>query len=302
MARPIGAADRVRILAERGEEDSTIDNGATCTQLRYLARVASATGLERFREPIGHGLAFLLAAQYPNGGWPQFFPLREDYSRHITFNDGAMIGVMRLLRDVAGGDPPFGFVDAAARSAADRAIRRGLRAILDAQVRVRGRLTAWCAQHDEVTLEPRSARAYEPASLSGKESVEIVEYLMEIGRPDAEVVRSAEAAVAWLRAARIEGRRVERVAAPGPETGTDVVVKPDPGAALLWARFYEIGSDRPIFVGRDGIVRYDLSEIEQERRVNYSWLGPYAADLLGTLYPRWRSRVASGPASAAPRP
>lgn len=47
------------------------------------------------------GLDYLLAAQYPNGGWPQFYPLRSDYSRHITFNDDAMTDVLALLEDVA---------------------------------------------------------------------------------------------------------------------------------------------------------------------------------------------------------
>ena len=104
------------------------------------------------------GSTFLLAAQYPSGGWPQFFPLRDDYSRHITFNDGAMVGVLRLLREVAPGAAPFAFVDDERRQAARRGGAQGLRAILAAQVRSNGRLTAWCAQHDAVTLEPRPAR------------------------------------------------------------------------------------------------------------------------------------------------
>jgi len=288
MARTLGAADHDRLAADKAETDSTIDNGATYTQLRYLARVLTATGLKRLRQPFLRGLDFLFAAQYPNGGWPQFFPLRKDYSRHITFNDGAMIGVMRLLRDVAAGAPPFVFVDEPRRVAAARAVERGLRVILQAQIRVEGRLTAWCAQHDELTLEPRAARRYELVSASGRESVEIVEYLMEIVKPDAEVVQSVEAAVAWLRAVKLSGLRVERVVAPEAQGGTDVVVRPDPGAPPLWARFYEIGSNRPIFVGRDGVVHYALSEIEHERRTNYSWLGPYATSLLERDYPKWR--------------
>jgi PelA/Pel-15E family pectate lyase len=71
------------------------------------------------------------------------------------------------------------------------------------------------------------------------------------------------------------------------------VVVQDPAAPPLWARFYEIGTNRPIFSGRDGVVRYSLAEIELERRVNYSWLGPYAADLLAKDYPAWKARVGS---------
>jgi unsaturated rhamnogalacturonyl hydrolase len=286
MARGLDAAERLRVAAERGSADSTIDNGATFTQMRFLARVAQATDEPRFREAFGRGLDYLLAAEYPGGGWPQFFPLRDDYSRHVTFNDGAMIGVMRLLREVAAGAPPFGFVDPARRQAAAAAGARGLEFVLAAQVRVGGRLTAWCAQHDAVTREPRPARPYEPVSLSGKESVEIVEYLMEETGPRA--AEAVEAAVLWLREAQIEGRRVERVPAPQLPEGFDVVVREDPSAAPLWARFYEIGTNRPMFLGRDGVVHSRLAEIEAERRTHYSWLGAYAAHLLERRYPAWR--------------
>ncbi len=286
MARPLPDADRARVAAERTESDSTIDNGATFTQMRFLARVADAAGVQAYRDAFGRGLDFLLAAQYPTGGWPQFFPLRDDYSRHVTFNDGAMVGVLRLLREIGTRSPPFAFVDPPRRPAAAGAAARGRDAILDAQVRVNGRLTAWCAQHDAGTLEPRPARAYEPVSLSGRESVEIVEYLMEESGPRAE--EAVEAAVLWLREAQIEGRRVERVPAPALPAGFDVVVREDPSAPPLWARFYEIGSNRPLFLGRDGVARASLAEIEAERRTGYSWLGPYAADLLERRYHAWR--------------
>lgn len=301
MARGLDDTELARVAAERTLADSTIDNGATFTQMRFLARVAEATGAPRFRESFGRGLDFLLAAQYPSGGWPQFFPLRDDYSRHVTFNDGAMIGVLRLLREVADGAAPFGFVAAPYREAAGGAAARGLGTILAAQVRVGGRLTAWCAQADAVTLEPRPARQYEPASLSGRESVEIVEYLMEEDGPG--VAEAVEAAVSWLREARIEGRRVERVPAPGLPGGFDVVVRDDRSAPPLWARFYEIGTNRPMFLGRDGVVRSALAEIEPERRTNYSWLGPYAADLLARRYPAWRARAGgAGSPMVTPKP
>ena len=43
-----------------------------------------------------------------------------------------------------------------------------------------------------------------------------------------------------------------------------------PDAGPIWARFYEIGSNRPVFVGRDGVVKYSVAEIEPERRVGYA--------------------------------
>jgi unsaturated rhamnogalacturonyl hydrolase len=290
MAAPLGDDARAAVAAAKGATDSTIDNGATVTQMRLLARVRTASGRPDAEAAFARGLHFLLAAQYPNGGWPQYFPLRDDYSRHITFNDGAMVGVLRLLHDVAGGAPPFAFVAERDRESARQAAARGLELVLAAQVRVSGTLTAWCAQHDAVTLEPRGARRYEPISLSGKESVDVVAYLMDVAdeRKDARVLAAIDAAVAWLGAARLEGIRVERVVRADAPGGTDLEVVKDPSAPPLWARFYEIGTNRPLFLGRDGIARGTLAEIEHERRNGYSWLGPYAARLLAT-YPAWKA-------------
>lgn len=57
----------------------------------------------------------------------------------------------------------------------------------------------------------------------------------------------------------------------------------------MWARFYDLATNQPIFVGRDGVAHGSLAEIEHERRVGYSWLGPYARDLLERRYPAWRA-------------
>jgi PelA/Pel-15E family pectate lyase len=288
MAKPLSAADRQVIENAKAESDATIDNGATTTQLRYLARVYAATRTPRFREAFDAGLDYLLAAQYPNGGWPQFYPLRDDYSRRITFNDDAMVRVMEVLRDAAGGGASFAFVDAERRARAAGAVKRGTALLLAAQVRVDGRLTAWCAQHDETTLAPAAARAYEHPSLSGSESVGILRFLMSVPDPSADIAAAVDAGVRWLRAVQLAGLRVERRADSTLPGGFDHVAVSDPAARPIWARFYEMGTNRPIFSGRDGIVRYDMASIEHERRINYAWYGYWPAELLARDYEVWR--------------
>src|SRR5689334_4642598 len=76
MAEPLKPADRAKVIDEADLNDSTIDNSATWTQLRYLARVYDGTHDDRYRDAFNRGLDYLLRAQYPNGGWPQYFPLR----------------------------------------------------------------------------------------------------------------------------------------------------------------------------------------------------------------------------------
>jgi PelA/Pel-15E family pectate lyase len=113
---------------------------------------------------------------------------------------------------------------------------------------------------------------------------------MEIERPSPAIVAAVEGAVAWLRAVAIRGLRLERFTDADGTRDTRVVA--DPAAGPLWARFYELGTNRPIFLGRDSVVRGRLDEIERERRGGYAYYVTEPATLLDRDYPRWRaSRV-----------
>lgn len=273
----------------------TIDNGATTTQLIFLGRVYAFKPSDRIREALDRGIDYLLAAQYPNGGYPQFFPLRKGYYSRITFNDNAMVSALEVLRDVAQARAPFSGMDSARRERARIAVERGIACILACQVKVKERLTVWCAQHDEVTLAPAPARKYEHVSLSGSESVGIVRFLMSVPKPDARVTTSVHAAIVWFQSAALRGIRIERVPAPQTKKGFDRRVVEDPGAPPLWARFYEIGTNRPIFGGRDGEIHYRLDEVELERRAGYSWYVDSPAKLLTKEYPAWCKRWGLAP-------
>jgi len=285
MAAPLDEATREAFAQRRVE--AIIDNGATFSQMRFLARAHAATGDEPAKAACLRGLQFLFDAQYDNGGWPMIYPLRKGYYTHITFNDGAMVGVLRLLRDVSAGAAPFEFVDADQRARASIAMAKGIDCILKCQVVVDGERTVWCAQHDEGTLAPASARSYELVSLSGQESVGVLEFLMSLDDPPPEIIAAVEAGVAWLKRSRIDGIRVERIR---NADGRDRVAVSDPEAPPIWARFYEIGSNRPIFVGRDGVVRYRYAEIERERRMGYGYYGYWPAQLLEEKHPAWAKR------------
>ncbi|MBI4603553.1 MAG: pectate lyase [Planctomycetes bacterium] len=298
MTARLAEDEKAEAAARKGRADSTFDNGATHEQLLFLARAFEGTKRERLKEAFLRGLDFALAAQHANGGWPQCYPLPADYRRRITFNDGAMIGVLEVLRGVARKEAPYAFVDGERRARCEEAVGKGIDCILKCQIVVQGVRTAWCAQHDEVTLAPASARSYEKASLSGGESAGIVRFLMGFEAPPPEVAAAIEAAVRWFREAKLEGIRVETVAAPALPGGKDRVVVKDAGAPPLWARFYEIGTNRPIFCGRDGVVRSSLAEIEHERRVGYAWYSDAPRALLERDYPAWKRRTSAGPPAA----
>lgn len=266
----------------------TIDNGATTTPMRFLALVVESTGEARCRQAFERGMDYLFQAQYPNGGWPQYFPLRDGYYSRITYNDNAMTNVLTLLRDVGAAGAPYGFVDQPRRDRASAAVARGIDVILRSQIKQEDQLTAWCAQHDERTLAPAWARSYEPPSLSGGESVGIVRFLMSVEDPTPEIVAAIEGAVRWLRSVAMSGVRVQRI--PKSDGRVERVLVQDPDAPPLWARFYELGTNRPLYLDRDSVYRYDFSEIGVERRSGYSYHGTWAAELLDKDYPRWRAR------------
>ncbi|MBI5831505.1 MAG: pectate lyase [Armatimonadetes bacterium] len=289
MAVVLTDAQRASLLAQHADTMATIDNGATHTQLAFLARVQTAQPQDRLRASFDRGLDYLLAAQYANGGWPQFYPLRRGYWSHITFNDDAMVGVLRALEPIARGEAPYAFVDAARRQKAKDALAKGIDCILACQVKVDGVLTAWCAQHDEQTLAPAAARKYELVSLSGAESVPIVRFLMTLPTTP-RVVAAVEGAVAWLEKVKLTGIKVVEIKDAKLPGGKDRAVQQDPAAPPLWARFYEIGTNQPIFCDRDGIARQHLADIGHERRNGYAWYVDRPRDLLARDLPAWRAR------------
>ncbi|MDT5272033.1 MAG: hypothetical protein QOH49_4219 [Acidobacteriota bacterium] len=291
MAATLSEKEKAELLKQKGDNEATIDNSATFTQLEYLARVYTAQKQERYREAFIKGLDYLLAAQYENGGWPQYYPLRKGYYTHITYNDNAMVGVLELLRDVARRRPGYTFVDDARRLKSEKAVERGVECILKTQVKVNGKLTVWGAQHDEVTLAPAPARKFEPVSLASRESVAVTRFLMGIERPDARVVEAVESAVAWFNSSQLSGIRwIEKEDKSQPGGFERTVVK-DPQAPPLWARFYEIGTNRPVFEGRDGVVRYSVLEIEAERRNGYGWYSEEPLKLINKDYAAWQKRL-----------
>ena len=294
MTGMLTQAEREKLAREKSDtSETTIDNRTSYTQTAFLARVITGslqkstppTNFPKHREAFFKGLDYLLAAQYENGGFPQFFPLKKGYYTHITFNDDAMIGVLKVLREIAKKKEDYLFVDEERRAKAEKAVEKALPVLLKTQVEVNGRKTIWAAQYDEFTLKPAAARAFEPISLTAGESVGIVRFLMLDANPDREKIDAIESAIAWFRANKIEGLRWER------KNGENVVVK-DKNAPPIWARFYQIETMKPIFIGRDAVIKYDVSQIEAERRNGYGWYVGEPQELLEKDYPRWKEKIA----------
>ncbi|WP_343853760.1 pectate lyase [Algoriphagus jejuensis] len=291
--KPLSEAEKAEFKANRAKIGATFDNGATITEMRFLAKVYSQVQDPRYKEAFEKGLNYIFISQYPNGGWPQFFPIRGgkgDYSMHITYNDDAMVNTMKFLKEIYSQNKAFEAMNLNSdlTAKAQKSFDAGIDCILKTQIVVDGSPTVWCAQHDEKTLAPANARAYELASFSGSESVGIVLLLMDLDNPSQEVIASIDGAVRWFEAHRIEGISLE--------TETDAqgkknrVVIADAKAPALWARFYDMETQKPYFCDRDGIKKSTLAEIGYERRNGYSWY-TNAPEKLLKEYPAWKEKV-----------
>jgi PelA/Pel-15E family pectate lyase len=289
---------RAAVLATRSRADTSFDNGNVHSQVSYLAHAFAEDNDPEWHDACLRGFDFILAAQYTNGGFPQRYPNPKDFHAHITFNDYVMIGCLNVLQDAAKGAPQFAWLDHDRRERARDAVRRGVECILKCQIPVHGKLTGWCQQHDEITFEPRPARGFELASICPQDTTYIVRLLMRLQAPDKSVIHALDAAVAWLRQVELSGLRVERIKSPfvsfeKHDADFDLMVKPDPDAPPIWARHYEIGTDRPIFAGYDAVKRYSLAEVPRERRTGSAWYGDWPRNLLVHEYPDWQAGLKS---------
>ncbi len=286
---PMSATDLAAARRDAGATDATIDNNATTREITYLVTAFKTTQNPAYRQAAENGIRYLLKMQQPSGGFPQYFPDTRFYRAQITYNDNAMIKALTVLKAVADKKGDFALVDAALVAPAQKAVDKGVQCILKTQYVQHGKLTVWCAQHDRVTLLPCNARAFEIASLSGDESVAITEFLLTLPNPSAEVRRAVAAAVAWFQASKIENMAVQDIADPKQPKGRDRVMVPQPGSTL-WARFYDLDTNQPIYVGRDGVKHARLADIENERRTGYAYVGTWPEKLLNKDYPKWQQK------------
>ncbi|WPR76560.1 pectate lyase [Algoriphagus sp. NG3] len=291
--QPYSEVEKAKIIAAKSEYGATFDNDATITELRFLAKVYEQIPDIRYKRAFEKGLDYIFISQYENGGWPQFYPPRTgsvSYSAHITYNDNAMVNTMKFLREIFSEDKAFSALNLSTelKTKAKQSFDDGIACILKTQIIVDGSPTVWCAQHDEKTLAPAKARSYELASFSGAESVNIVQLLMELEDPSEEVIASVDGAVHWFETHKIEGIKLETEI--DEDGNKNRVVVSDPPASPLWARFYDLETEKPIFSDRDGIKKNSLAEIGHERRNGYSWYTNAPSKVL-KKYPEWRKQT-----------
>ena len=221
----------------------TFDDDVTTAALRFLIDWWQHTGAEEDRAAVIRVGEFILAAQHPCGGWPQAYPAAPGrYARHVTFNDGVTVNVIRALFELHEVTGEQRFFDAAVR---------GGECILHLQGGPGE--AVWAQQYDEETLEPAWARKFEPPGYSAAESVGVCNVLIELYLATGEerFLEALPRAFEWYDEHQLPNGK--------------------------WARLYEPGTQRPVYGRRDKAVRvYDFAGACD----GYGWQGkwyPHAA-------------------------
>jgi len=285
--KPITLVQAKEVLADSMHIDATFDNEATSREIKYLMAAYVKTGNPRYLSAVEKGVAYCLRAQNAKGGWPQYFPDKSLYRAQITYNDNAMVNVLNILADIVESKNGFEKINPVFVPASEMAIKKAIDCILNTQIKVNGKLTAWCTQYNPNTLVPEMARKFELPSISANESVGIVRFLMRQPQPTNAIKQAIHAAMDWFQTVKVDGFRYQDIAAPDQPKGKDRVLVADANARV-WARFYEIETNRPMFSGRDSQKKYDVKDIEWERRTGYAWYGVWPENLLTKDYPKWK--------------
>jgi hypothetical protein len=209
--------------------NATYDDGVTSDAAKFLLRFYTTTLETAYRAPLLKALDFVMESQYPNGAWPQRYPLRyefahdglPDYTSFYTLNDGAMFGAIELLVEAyhALGDARY-----------FEAARRGA----DFVIAVQGPegQAAWAEQYD-TNMRPTAARTHEPAGYVIRESRDAIRILemFYVLTGDRRYLRPIPACLEWYERVNREAREHGRPPARYYEPGTNLPI-------------YVVGTDR----------------------------------------------------------
>ncbi|MCA9221575.1 MAG: pectic acid lyase [Planctomycetales bacterium] len=260
----------------KGKNNSTLDDGITQGALRLLMHVDRA---HEFRHAEIHeaariALDALLAAQFPNGGFPQVWTgpvepqpiVKANFPEYDWRTEGRIkeYWTMYTLNDGLAGTVATTLIDAAKiyrdKPCADAAKRLGDFLIL---AQLPEPQPAWAQQYN-YAMQPIWARRFEPPAVTGGESQDAIETLMTIYRVtgDEKYLQPIPAALAYLRKSLLDDGRL--------------------------ARYYELQTNKPLYMNRNGRDYY-LTHDDRNLPDHYGWKIVSRLDELAAAYERCRA-------------
>ena len=241
--------------------NATFDDAGTSEAMQFLLRLYMEKKDPRWKPALDKAIGFVLESQYAIGGWPQRYPLKNEFSHHgkpdytsfITFNDDVAGENIKFLVMVyqALGDP--------------RALEAVNRAMNSFIVTQQGQpQPGWGMQYTVADLKPVGARTYEPDALTTHTTANNLTQLMNFYEltGDTKYLARVGEGIDWLDKVKL--------ATPRPDGRTHPT-------------YIEIGTDRPIYVHRRG------SNI-----VNGAYYWDYSPEKTLAHYGAWRKIDVAG--------
>ena len=301
---------------------SSVYNGATTSELKYLAKYITANKPEdsKYQDAFVKGIKYLLTTQHDNGGWSMNPGSGSGFNANIEEGNKAMTAVLTLLSDIAilnNQDYVF------ARKAMNvdeikSAVEKGNDFIVKSQISNNNKKSGWATQYDKsgnVTM----GHTYERESVSSYTTKDVIDYLMTIHNPSQDIKDAVESAYSWLKDVKIADKEQKVVKDTSMNNGFDVYLVDGSGT---WASNYvydkATDSYRPLYsdvdptradqkyvnvyelynldgnsVGNNKINNKDLILYSTRTTVSY-YDNNLADELIATGYDEWKSYLANG--------
>lgn len=301
---------------------SSIENGATTAELKYLAKYITENKPEdsKYQDAFIKGIKFLLSTQLDNGGWTMQPNGGSGFNGNIEVGNSAMTEVLTLLSDIAVlNNQNYVFARKVMNvDAIKSAVEKGNDFIVASQISNNNKKAGWASQYDKagkVTM----GRTYERASVSSYTTKAVVDYLMTIHNPSQAVKDAVESAYSWLKDVKIADKEQEVVKDTSMNNGFDVYFVDGNGT---WASnyVYDEANDsyRPLYSDVDPtradqkyVNVYDLFNLDGNKvgqsKINNKDLILYSTrttisyydnnlcdELIATGYDTWKGYLANG--------
>ena len=219
----------------RKSGNCTFDDNITQGVLSYLMDLDQFIDESWLTETIELGLKFMQTSQAANGAWPQWYPSIGSYHDYWTFNDDALSNSIRVMMKAHSQYKKPEYLESVKR-AGDFVIMSQIEAPQ----------AGWAQQYDH-NLNPGWARRFEPPGVCSSVTGSTIKLLADIYlyTKDEKYLNPIPAAIKWLEDSKLEDN--------------------------LWARIYELKTNKPIYGQHDRIVHYRASE----GRTDYNFLGSF---------------------------
>lgn len=241
----------------------TFDDDVTSDAARFLLRMYLEKLDPEYKPALDKAIDFILKSQYPLGGWPQRYPLKNDfckdghpdYTSFYTFNDAVIWENIHFLIQCYLTLGEQRFLDP---------VKRGMEFYLISQ----DKCGAWGQQLD-MELKVAGARTYEPAAFLPSTTFGNAMLLLKFYRftGDRRFLDAVPKAINWLEATKLPDEQIEgerdHPAFVDVKTQKPVYVHRK-GANAKFGKYYMDDDDKNLLSHYYGKSRVPLNILEKE--------------------------------------